>query len=183
MKVEYKKILKLVTLLITSLLIGFVSAGTYSQLYMNATPITVGAAQLKFTLGANTTGIGSINSEGTVVTFTGMTVDISQTQTYEQAVNITNQASTAKTINLTLSSLTGQFSANFDYINITIFDASGSKQGSSIYISSTSGNVTETGGISMPGGNTVWTVQWIIKASSGASSGATINVALIMKVE
>jgi hypothetical protein len=184
MKAEYRKALKIMVLLLTSMLISFVSAATYSELYMKATPITISGAQLKFTLGANTTDIGTINSAGTEVTFTGMTVNVSETKTYEQAVNITNYGSGTKTINLTLSSLTGPFSANFEFINITILDENEDQQGNMIRITPYAGqNVTSTGNIQMPGGNTEWTVKWVIKAKTDASEGAEVNVILILRVE
>jgi hypothetical protein len=148
---------------------------------MRATPIRIGAADVKFVDGLNTTSIGSINTAGTEVTFTGMSVDPGETKTYEQAVNITNTLTSEKTLNISLSSLTGPFSANFEYINITVIDNSGTTKGT-IYITSSGQNDTDTGNMQIPGNNIEWTVKWIIKAKTGATSNAEINVVLIMKV-
>jgi len=181
MKTNYKKTLKLVTLLISSFLISFVSAATYSELYIKATPITIGAADVKFVDGANTTNIGSINSAGTIVTFTGMSVDPGEEKVYEQAVNITNTLTSEKTISISLNSLTGPFSANFEYINITVIDNGGLAKGT-IYITSSGQNDTETGNMQIPGNNVEWTVMWIIKAKPEASPSAQIDVELKMRV-
>jgi hypothetical protein len=186
MKMNYKKSTKLIVLLVSSLLIAFASATTYSELFMHATPISIGTADLIFTPGGNTTTMGggdAINTAATEVTFDSIpAVKPGETRTYEQAVNITNNAGSTKTINMSVYSLTGQFTNNFDYINITIFDAAGTKQGSSVEIVSSGTNVTETGPISMANG-LEWTIKWIIKAKIDATNGQSTSVTLRMKVE
>jgi hypothetical protein len=186
MKLNYKKSLKLITLLITSLLISFVSAQSYSELFMHGTPISIGTAKVKFVAGANTTtmgGLDAINTAETVVTFdTILAIEPGEIRTYEQAVNITNGATSPKTINISLVSLTGPFSANFEYINITMIDASGTTKGNSIKIVSSGENVTETGGQQIANGAT-WRIRWIIKAKTSATNGQSINVTFKVKVE
>jgi hypothetical protein len=185
MKINYKKSLKLITLLITSLLISFASAQSYSELFMHGTPITIGTAGVKFTNGANTTTISTagINSAGTEVTFNNITaIAPGETRTYEQAVNITNSAGATKTINISLYSLTGPFSANFEYINVTMFDASNTQQGTIIRIVSSGSNVTETTGRPIAN-NAVWRIRWIIKAKTTATNSQSISVTFKVKVE
>jgi hypothetical protein len=184
MKMNYKKILKLVTLLITSLLIGYVSAQTYSELFMYATPITIGQAGVKFVTATNTTNMGgSINPAGTTVTFSGVTIEPGQTVTYDKAVNITSNASGVKNLTMTRDSITGNFSTNFDYINVTIIAANGTSLGNSIEIVSSGTNVTTTGVINGITNGETWTVRWIIKTSQGATNGETTSVTLKVKVE
>jgi len=187
MKPNYKKSLKLITLLITSLLISFVSAQSYSELFMHGTPITIGIAgvKVKFTEGANTTTISTagINSAGTEVTFNNIpAIAPGETRTYEQAVNITNNAGVTKTINVSLYSLTGPFSANFEYINITMFDVSNAQKGTIIRIVSSGSNVTQTTGTPIAN-NEVWRIRWIIKAKTTATDGQLISVTFKVKVE
>ena len=186
MKLNYKKTLKLITLLITSLLISFVSAQTYSELFMHATPITIGTAKVTFENGTDTVTLGgpdAINTAGTEVTFDSIpSIEPGQTVTYDQAVNITNGAGPTKTLNMSFYSLTGDFSTNFEYINVTIIAANGTSLGSSIEIVSSGTNVTSTGNIPMAGGET-WTVRWIIDVKTGATEGQSINVTLKVKVE
>jgi len=186
MKINYKKSLKLITLLITSLFISFASAATYSELFMHATPISIGTAKTKFVTGANTTTMGgsdAINTAGTEVTFDIIpTIEPGETRTYEQAVNITNGAGSTKTLNMSLYSITGNFSTNFDYINVTIIAANGTSLGSNIEIVSSGTNVTSTGNIQMANGE-LWTVRWIITAKTTATEGQSTSVTLKVKVE
>jgi len=184
MKINYKKTLKFVTLLITSLLISLVSAASYSELFMYATPISIGTAKVQFTDGANTTSISSagITGGGTEVTFDNITIEPGETRTYEQAVNITNNAASPKTINISFVSLTGQWITNFDYINVTMFSPTGTQKGNSIEIVSSGENVTETGGQSIPDGE-IWTIRWIIKAKQGAAVTESISITFKVKVE
>jgi len=183
---NYKKTIKLIALLITSLLISFVSAQSYSELFMYGTDITIGTAGAKFVAGGNTTTMGggdAISTQGTEVTFdTIPDIEPGETRTYIQAVNITNNAGSAKTINISFVSLTGPWSTNFDYINVTMIDASGTQKGNSIEIVSSGSNVTETTGQPLPNGET-WTVKWIIKAKQGATETESISITFKVKVE
>jgi len=185
MNINHKKSLKFVILLLTSLLIGFASAASYSELFMYGTPITVGSASLTFTDGANTTSISKqgITTAGTAVTFDNiLAIEPGETRTYEQAVNLTNSAGATKTINMSLYSITGDFSTDFDYVNITIIAKNGTALGNNITIVSSGTNVTSTGTLGMA--NTeLWTVKWIIKAKTGAASGQSFNITLKVKVE
>jgi hypothetical protein len=186
MNINYKKSLKLITLLITSLLISFVSAQTYSELFMHATPITIGTAGIKFVNGTDTMTMGgadAINTPQTEVTFDIIPpIEPGETRTYYQAVNITNNAGATKTLNMSLYSLTGNFDTNFDYINVTIIAANGTSLGNSIEIVSPGTDVTSTGNIQMANGET-WTVRWIIKAKTDATQLQSIDIKLKVKVE
>ena len=107
MNKNYKKPLKFLILLLTSLLISFVSAQSYSELFMHGTPITIGSAGVQFVSGANTTVMGggdAINAAGTEVTFdTIANIEPGETRTYDQAVNISNTAGSTKTLNMSFS--------------------------------------------------------------------------------
>lgn len=187
MNANYKKAIKLAALLITSLLIGFVSAETYSELFMYGNNITVGTAGVKFVAGLSTATMGggnAINTAGTTVTF-GQIPNIApgDIATYEQAVNLTNSGSAAKNVTMTLESTTGNFSPNFDYLNITIIAANGTALGNSIKLLQSGTNVTTSGTIiSITAGET-WTIKWIIKANLDASNGQSFSVILKVKVE
>jgi hypothetical protein len=181
-----KRVLKIMTLLATSLLIGYVSAQTYTELFMYGTPITIGTAGVHFVAGTNTTTMGggdAINTAGTIVTFdTVPPIEPSQTVSYDQAVNITNSAGSTKVLNMSVEELTGDFATNFNYINITILDETGSVMGSSIELVSSGTNVTFTGNIDIPDGST-YTVQWVISAKSDATVGQSANLTLKIKAE
>ena len=187
MNTNYKKAIKLMALLLTSLLIGFVSAQTYTELFMYGNNITIGTAGVKFVAGANTTTMGggnAINAAGTTVTFGQIpNIEPSQTVTYDQAVNITNGGSAAKNITLTLDSITGNFSTNFDYLNITIIAANGTALGNSVELVSSGTNVTTSGVISSITNGETWTVRWIMNTKASATIGESISVTLKVKVE
>jgi len=182
MEINSKKSLKILALVITSLLISFASAATYSELFMNATPITIGSAGVYFAAGTNTTAMGgTINTAKTVVTFSGITIEPGQVKTYAQSVNITNTAGSIKTLNMSLDSLTGNFSTNFDYVYIYIVSNSNATQGTTIQLVSSGTNVTSTGNVQIANGIT-YTVRWVISAKETATTGQSINIALRVKV-
>ncbi len=183
MKTNYRKGIKFAVLSLTALLIGLASVAAYSEMFMYGTGITIGTAGVKFVSAGNTTTMGSINPQGTEVTFdTIPDIEPGQVRTYIQAVNITNNAGSAQTINISFVSLTGPWSTNFDYINVTMIDPSGTPKGNSIKIVSSGSNVTETTGQSLPNGET-WTVKWIIKAKQGAVQSDAISITFKVKVE
>jgi hypothetical protein len=185
MKINYKKSLKLVILLLTSLVIGFASVMAYSEMFMYGSPITIGTAGVQFTPGDNTTSISSlgVTSGGTVITFNLITIAPGEQKTYDEAVNITNTAGSAKTLNVSLVSLTGQFSTNFVEINVTMIDANDVVKGNVIRIvSSGSNSTTETGGQSIAN-TAVWRIRWVIKAKNTATNGQQIVVTFKVKVE
>ena len=181
-----RKAIKFILLLLSSLLISFASVAAYTEMFMHGQPITIGTAGVQFVNGGNTTTMGgsdAINAAGTEVTFdTIPSIEPGEIRTYIQAVNITNTSGSTKTINMSLYSLTGPFSANFEYINVTIIAANGTALGNSIQIVSSGTNVTSTGTLSMLNGET-WTVRWIIKAKTTATNGQSINISFKVKVE
>ena len=186
MKTNYRKAIKFAVLSLTALLIGLASVAAYSEMFMYGTGITIGTAGVKFVSAGNTTTMGggdAINTQGTEVTFDAIpNIEPGEVRTYIQAVNITNNAGSAQTINISFVSLTGPWSTNFDYINVTMIDPSGTQKGNSIEMVSSGSNVTETTGQSLPNGET-WTVSWIIKAKQGATETESISITFKVKVE
>jgi len=185
MKTNYRKAIKFAALSLTALLISLASVAAYSEMFMYGTSITIGTAGAKFVSAGNTTTMGggdAINTQGTEVTFDAIPdIEPGEVRTYLQAVNITNNAASAKTINISFVSLTGPWSTNFDYINVTMRDTSGTQKGNSIEIVSSGSNVTETGGQSLPSTET-WTIRWIIKAKQGATTTESISITFKVKV-
>jgi hypothetical protein len=178
MNVKYKKSLKIVTLLISSIIIATVAADSYSELFMQGSDITIGSASVTFTAGGNTTLLSSteVSSAGTEITFDQIPdIEPGETVTYEEAVNITNGAGASKTINMAYDSITGTFDTNFDYVNITMIDTDGNPVGDSIQIVSTGSNVTTTGDQTMAD-QEEWAVRWIIKAKTAATPAATFGI-------
>jgi hypothetical protein len=185
MNVKYKKSLKIVTLLITSIFIATAAVHAYSELFMYGSGITITDSRVALVNGADTPTISTnqVQDSGTTVTFDTITIAVDEELTYDEAVNIQNTAGSAKDIDLTVTSLTGHFSDNFEYIYITMFNPSAVQQGAQIRMLASGTNVTTTGtGVSIPDGQT-WTVQWIIKASVDATADESIDITVQLTVQ
>lgn len=184
MKLNYKKSLKLITLLITSILIATVSAQLYDKMYMKATPIGVEGIGVKFTSG-NETSIagGTFNGQGTEVTFSNMKGKPGVTKTYGQAVNITNTNSTYDfKIELKLDSWTGAGHANLTCVNVTVYNNAGIKQGTTINLVPAQTGATTTTQLTIPASK-VWSVEWVILWADTAVITDTIDVTLVLIVQ
>jgi hypothetical protein len=183
MNAKYKKSLKIVTLLITSIIIATGAVHAYSELFMYGT-ITITDSRVILVNGADTLTISTngVENYGTTVTFDTISIAKDEILTYDEAVSIQNNAGSAKDIDLTVTGLTGPFSTNFDYIYIQVFDETPTEAGTQIQMLPSGSNVTTTGTISIPNGET-WTVQWIIKASVDATATEAISMTVQLTVQ
>jgi hypothetical protein len=183
MKINYKKSLKIVTLLITSVIIATVAADAYSELFMYGSGIKITDNRVILVAGTDTSTISTngVENSGTTVTFDKITIAKSETLTYNETVKIKNNAGIQKTIVLDVTSLTGPFSNNFDYIYITVYDGV-TQKGDQIRMLPSGGNVTTTGSIPMPNA-AEWTVQWIIKAKVDATPDDQISLTVKITVQ
>lgn len=187
MKINYKKSLKLITLLITSLFIATVSADVFKNMFMEATPIGVaGANKVQFWVGADfpTNGTGIQITDGRQkVKFTGMQGSPGVATNYSDPVKINNtDNSDTHMIELKLSSWDAQASLPLYYINVTLFDESNVKQGTTIHlVPGGSGQVESTGDVTM-GLTDVWRTEWIIYwTGEAALEQVNVYLALVVK--
>jgi hypothetical protein len=182
--IKSKKSLKIVTLLITSMFIATAAVHAYSELFMYGSGITITDSRVAFVAGADTSTISSVGVEdsGTTVTFDTITIAVDELLTYDDAISIQNTAGSAKDIDLTVTGLTGHFSVNFEYVYIAMFNPSVVQQGAQIQMVASGSNVTTTGSVSIPNGET-WTVQWIIKASVDATADESIDITVQLTVQ
>jgi hypothetical protein len=178
-----KKSLKIVALLAASLIIASASAATYSELYMYGT-ITIGSANVVFVAGTDTGTLSTsgVSTAGTEITFDKTSIMPGEIQTYPEAVKIQNNAGADKSIVLDVTSLTGPFSNNFDYIYIEMNDTTSAMQGAQIQMLPTGTNVTTTGSVTIPTGET-WTVQWTIAAKIDATPADSISLTVKLTVQ
>ncbi len=118
MNINYKKTLKFVTLLITSLLIASVSAQTYIYMYINGS-VTIGTEKLVWLEGADAPG--DIGISGGTVTL-DLDVQPGSGQNFTECLFLKNQDSTHHnmTINITTAASTG----TFDYFYADIYENS-----------------------------------------------------------
>lgn len=183
-KIAFKRPVKLLTLLLTSMIIATASAAVYNYMYMQSFGISAEAAKVQFT----STGIqdftaagGSIGTNGTYVKFTSMAGWPNSTRIYQDAVGIQNTAAAAYTIELKFDQA-GDWSGDttqVDYIYVKVFDTvGGTQQGSTITVGSAG---SSTGSLSLPG-STTWHVQWEIKWNANAQSTHQVSVKLTLIV-
>jgi hypothetical protein len=114
MNTKYKKSLKLVSLLITAIIIGTVSATTYNYMYMNGS-VTIGTAKIVWLAGSDAPGDTSITG-GTVT----MDLDVQPgvAQNFTEALFLKNQDTVGHALNITVT--TSLLTADFDTANAYI---------------------------------------------------------------
>jgi len=115
-QIRGKKSLKLLLLLLTSLIIGTVSAATYSYLYMNGT-VTVGTQQLVWIKGS---GAPSTTISGSTVTV-GLNVQAAIPQNFTYVLYLKNIDTNVH--NATISVTTALPSADFTYAKMYTYDS------------------------------------------------------------
>jgi len=164
MNMNYKKTLKFVTLLITSLLIATVSAQTYVYMYINGS-VTIGSEQLVWIAGASAPG--DISIAGGTVTL-DLDVQPGVDQNFTECLFLKNQdiADHNLTINITTAVSTG----TFDSFYADIYENSTS---SWVYVdtlditNSADGYETYTGTPLISGG--FYRFTFAVKAKTGTS--------------
>jgi hypothetical protein len=125
MKLNYKKSLKLITLLVTSILIATVSAQVYSYMYINGS-VTIGSAKLVWIKGTDAPSDATI-SGGTVT----MDLDVQPgiNQNFTECLFLKNQD--AASHNLTITVTTAVSTGTFDSMKAYIYKNS---TGSWVYV-------------------------------------------------
>jgi hypothetical protein len=125
MDAKYKKSLKIVTLLLSAVIIASVSAATYSYMYIDGS-INVGSAQLIWIAGADSPG--DIDVTGGTVT---MELDVQPgiNQNFTEALFLKNQDSADH--NLTITVTTAVSGTDFNTANAYIY---GNSTGSWVYV-------------------------------------------------
>ena len=114
-KIRFKKALKLITLLLTSLLIAGVSAATYYSMNINGT-ITVKTAPIIWVKGSNSNA--TITLAGDLATVT-LSVVNGTAQNFTSCLYLKNQGSHAYSLNFT--TITALSSASFSTAKVLIY--------------------------------------------------------------
>lgn len=178
MNVNYKKVLKLVTLLISSLLIATASASVLNQMFMEATPIGVEGLTLKWVLGNDASDAGTSINEATC-TMNGLTGKAGQTSTYQDPVRLNNTGPSTVTFNITVQECSGS-TANLTSVEIGIYNVtnSASIENLTIWDGSTGGPWTN---LPIPSKNE-WRFQWEITWAANATTSDSATVKLVFDV-
>jgi len=174
-----RKMMKLLILTITSLLIASASAQLYSQMFMYS-HVTVQGNFVKFVAAANTTDCGgTVTPGGEEVKFNNMIGVNGSLVTYKRAVNITNLDTNAHDVELKYYNWNGDAKTTLRYIDITMYDKTGNKKGTTIHLVPGSGDVESSTKVSMLGG-AMWRVQWDVFWWANASLTDTVDVTLVL---
>jgi hypothetical protein len=185
MNVNYKKSLKFLTLLVSALLIGTVSAATYYTMLMHSHDIGVDTGnKVYFTTGGDWPAGSSMGDGNQTVTLTGLKGGNGTIAEIPDPLRIYNNDIVPHSLNLKLDAWNGNSQNQLNYINVTLYNAvpsGGTAQGQIIYLlPGGSGQVTETGAVTINSGST-WRVQWTIYWKSTATA-ETVNVDLKLEV-
>lgn len=187
-KIVSRKEMKLVTLLLTSLLIATASAAVYYSLSMQST-ITTATTSVWFEEGADNDTAGvSLSPDKTVATLTGLKAYPNASYTYTDPVRVRNNGSVAYDIRLTPVSLSGN---DTEFVFVKFLLRNGTSESSPTLLSlnytcdGSSWTVpSATDWVSMPATNpdTEWAITVITKAKDSAESASvTIEIAVDVK--
>ena len=183
-KILFRKELKLVTLLLTAMLIATASAQLYYSLTMTST-IEVYAADVYFVVGSDNgtkSLLVTLGSNATTVTLTGLRAYPNATFTYTNATLVKNGGSVAD-IRLAPSSISDG-AADFVYVKFmlnatapaTVRWLNYTSDGSSWSIPPASGWST------LPNGE-MWPIVIMTKANATATAGNTVIIGITVDVE
>lgn len=188
-EIPFKKPLKLLALLMTSLLIAGASAAVYYSLSMQPT-VRVSTPVVKFVAGddsgtANATGY---STDGTWVAFYSLKAYPNATLTYGQAINISNTVSSEKLIRLrhgTINNNTG--TSNFTSIVFKLIAKNGTQVGGDFTYDNTNSDDVWTPPSAMNycgiPGDQKWAVKVVTTAASGATAGVTASITIYLDVQ
>jgi len=177
MKINYNKTLKLITLLISSLLIATASAQIYNYMYQNAT-IGVEGATLEWTTGDDSTNAGTQIS-GATCSLTNLKGWTNGTRIYYDPVRLKNIAGSPVTFDLLIDEVSGTPS-QMDSIIVRLYSMNQTAYVANLTVwSAASGKGSDLTVLSIPTGH-IWKFQWEITWKSTATT-ETVTVKLIVK--
>jgi len=176
---EYKrKFIRTLILLLTGLLIVTASASVYNILYLQAAPIRVEAAKVRFVTASDSGPAGAtIGTNGTFASLSGLAGWPNATRIYEAALGIRSYDTANHPIELKFTSWSGS-TDKIDYIYVKVFDENGQQKGSTVNVGVEG---SSTGQVVLPAGAT-WRVQWEIKWKAGALTTDFVSVILQLLV-
>jgi hypothetical protein len=178
MKLNYKKSLKLVTLLISALLIATASATIYDYMYLNGNVGVQGMA-LAWVTGNDGTDSGtSIN--GVTASLTNLKGPPNGTRIYADPVRLNNTGASSITYDLLIDAVSGDTTyLDSIYVRIYSINTTLSIQNVTVWASGAKGS--DVIGLNIPADN-IWRFQWEITWKSTATVSNSVTVNLKLKV-
>jgi hypothetical protein len=174
MKINYKRSLKFVTLLIASLLIATASATIYDYMYLNAN-VGVQGMTLAWILGADNATAGT-QINGATSTLTSLKGPPNGTRIYADPVRLNNTGGSAITFDLLIDTVSGDTN-QLDSIFVLIYSVNTSLLIQNVTVWANGLKGSDVTGLSIPGNNN-WRFQWEItwKATATTANTATVNL-------
>jgi len=183
----YRKEMKLITLLLTSLLIASASAAVYYS--MIAQPnVTVSVGSIIFVQGADWPTTGSTMGTNSTWARLALKAYPNATLTYDKPLNVSNTTGSAhlfrlRHVSITPASANAQVS-NFTFVNFVVKNTAGVSQASFNY--TTSGDTwttpATTSYLSLPA-NTQWIIYVETKATAGANTDIVADIQIAIDVQ
>jgi hypothetical protein len=178
MNVKYKKSLKIVTLLVSAVIIATASAEVYN--YLNFTA-DVGVEGLNLNWDDTTIDSGlSADIQGVLCTLSGLKGPAGGTRTYTTAINLTSTAATTFDIEVvSVTTADGSGTSVLDSIEVRIYDESGGDtlEGTLDVFGGGSAGNTPVEDLSMTAADS-WRLEWDITWSSSATVSDSVTVTL-----
>jgi hypothetical protein len=178
MKTNYKKILKLAMLLVTSLLIATASATIYDYMYLNANVGVQGMA-LAWINGEDATDAGT-QINGVTATLTSLKGPPNGTRVYADPVRLNNTGTGYVTFDLIIDTVSGS-TDYLDSIIVRIYNLNTSSWIQNVTIWSNGAKGSDATGLSINAGH-MWRFQWEITWKYTATTSHSVTVNLKVKV-
>jgi len=175
MKTNYKKLLKFVTLLATSLLIATASAQVYDYLFLSA-GVSVEGLYLQWDAEGIDDGL-TASIQGAFCTISGLKAPQGGSRTYSKAIGIKNTHSTESiTFDIEVVDVTGDGTEDLNYIFVEIHDDTTLKGNLTVWQNGAKGTTPVTDLLIAAGAS--WRLQWKIAWKPSADTGDDVIVLL-----
>ncbi|MEM3010253.1 MAG: hypothetical protein QXE76_00385 [Candidatus Bathyarchaeia archaeon] len=178
MKINYKKSMKFVILLLSSLLIAVASATVYNYMYMTGT-IGVEGMTLEWRPGEDSEDAGT-TINGATVTMAHLKGPPNGTRTYSDPVRLKNTGASAVTFDLTIVGVSGD-TEQMDSIYVKIYSLNTSALINTLTVWSGGSQGSNLQNLQIPGQN-AWRFQWEITWKSTATTSHSVTVSLRLDV-
>lgn len=178
-KALFRKSIKLLTLLLTSMLIATASAAMYNYMFQTAT-IGVQGMNLEWRLGADSTTAGT-TINGVTATMTGLNGPPNGTRVYTDPVELKNIGASDATFDLLIDPAVSGDTAYMDSIVVRLYSLNTSAYIQNITIWSNGAEGSDATGLIIPV-NHVWRFEWEIHWKSTALVSHSVIVNLKVKV-
>ena len=174
---KMRKCLKLLTLLISTILIAAASAQLYGEMYMDATVTVGGAKTLVWEAGVDASEAGT-TIDGPTCTLDSLDEGLAGlTYPYSDPVGLSNiDLINLHTFDLIIQDCSGSGTAELDLIEVKLYETDTLKHTLTVWNGAQGSDLTD---LSIPA-DTVWRFQWEITWNTEATAGNTVSVSLVL---